>query len=67
MRGVSANGETLMVGIKDINPVAPVWPSRPPEDVRHKREQSGKERRKERQRNKDDDDDSGTHHLDEFA
>ena len=56
-----------MVDIKDINPVAPIWPSRPPERVGHKKEQAGKERRKERQRNKDDDDDPENHQIDEFV
>lgn len=56
-----------MVDIKDINPVAPVWPGRPPDRVGHKREQPDRERRKERRRNDNDDDDSEDHQIDEFA
>ena len=54
-----------MVDVKDINPVTPVWPTRPPEDIGKQKEQSGRDRGKERQRRKDDD--SGEHQIDEFA
>ena len=60
--------KSLMVDIKDINPVAPIWPSKPPDRVGQKKEQADRSRHKEkRHSDNDDDDDSENHQIDEFA
>jgi hypothetical protein len=54
-----------MVDVKDINPVIPVWPSRPVEDVRHKKDEQRRDRDQGERPRKDDD--TGEHQIDEYA
>lgn len=56
-----------MAEIKDIHPVAPLWPKRPVRKVRYDGDRT-QDRRGEQEEERDDaDEDGGDHEIDEYA